>query len=38
MLQTRIIPSKPALILEGEKKTLIVTDAHIGFEGNMASN
>jgi metallophosphoesterase superfamily enzyme len=38
MLQTRIIPSKPALILEGEKKNLIVTDIHIGFESNMASN
>lgn len=38
MLQTRIIPSKPALILEGEKKNLIVTDIHIGFESTMASN
>jgi len=38
MLQTRIIPSKPALILEGGKKNLIVTDIHIGFESNMASN
>lgn len=38
MLQTRIIPSKPALILEGSKKNLIVTDIHIGFENNMASN
>ena len=32
MLQTRIIPSKPALILEGKKKNLIVTDIHLGFE------
>ena len=38
MLQTRIVPSKPALILEGEKKNLIVTDVHIGFENSMASN
>lgn len=38
MLQTRIIPSKPVLILEGERKNLIVTDIHIGFESNMASN
>lgn len=38
MLQTRIIPSKPALILEGKKKNLIVTDIHIGFESSMASN
>jgi len=38
MLQTRIVPSKPALILEGEKKNLVVTDIHIGFESSMASN
>ncbi len=38
MLLTRIIPSKPALILEGAKKSLIVTDIHIGFENNMESN
>ena len=38
MLQTRIIPSKPALILEGKKKNLIVTDIHIGFESSMTSN
>jgi len=38
MLQTRIIPSKPALILEDEKKNLVVTDIHIGFENSMASN
>jgi len=38
MLQTRIVPSKPALILEGEKKSLIVTDIHIGFENTLASN
>jgi len=38
VLQIRIVPSKPALILEGEKKNLIVTDIHIGFENSMASN
>ncbi|MCV0401640.1 MAG: metallophosphoesterase [Nitrosopumilus sp.] len=38
MLQTRIVPSKPALILEGKKKNLIVTDIHIGFENSMSSN
>ena len=38
MLRTRIIPSKPALILEDEKKSLIVTDIHLGFESSMASN
>ena len=38
MLQTRIVPSRPALILEGKKKSLIVTDIHIGFENTLASN
>ena len=38
MLKTRIVPSKPALILEGKKKYLIVTDIHIGFENKLASN
>ncbi len=38
MLQTRIVPSKPVLILEGKKKSLVVTDIHIGFENSMASN
>ena len=38
MLHTRIVPSKPALILDGEKKNLIITDIHIGFENSMASN
>lgn len=38
MPQTRIIPTKPALILEGKKKNLIVTDIHIGFENSMTSN
>ena len=38
MLKTRIIPSKPVMVLEGEKKNLIVTDIHIGFESTLASN
>jgi putative SbcD/Mre11-related phosphoesterase len=38
MLHTRIIPSKPALILEDKKKNLIVTDIHLGFESNLNSN
>ena len=38
MLQTRIVPAKPALIFEGKKKYLIVTDIHIGFESKMMSN
>jgi putative SbcD/Mre11-related phosphoesterase len=35
---TRIVPSKPALILEGDKKHLIITDLHIGFEANLTQN
>lgn len=38
MATTKIIPSKPALVLEGEKRHLIVTDLHIGFESNLAQN
>ena len=39
MLQvTRIIPSKPVLVLEGRRKSLVITDIHIGFESGMASN
>lgn len=38
MLKTRIIPTKPVMILEGEKKNLIVTDIHIGFENTLTSN
>jgi len=38
MIQTRIFPSKPALILEGSEKNLIITDVHIGFENSFALN
>ncbi len=38
MPHTRIIPGKPALVLEGKKKTLVVSDIHIGFESAMAAN
>ena len=38
MLQTRPVPSKPALILEGKRKYLVVTDIHIGFESSMSAN
>ena len=38
MLQQRIIPQKPALIIEGQKKHMVVTDLHIGFESSFASN
>lgn len=35
---TKIVPSQPVLILEGQKRHLIATDLHIGFESNLASN
>jgi len=38
MLQIRILPTKPALIIEGKRKNLVITDLHIGFENSMASN
>lgn len=38
MVTTKIVPSKPALLLEGIKRELIITDLHIGFESNLASN
>jgi putative SbcD/Mre11-related phosphoesterase len=38
MVKTRIIPFQPALILEGEKKFLVISDLHIGFEIGMISN
>ena len=38
MSQIRIIPSRPVLVLEGKKKSIIITDIHIGFESKMASN
>ncbi|KAF6242212.1 metallophosphoesterase [Nitrosopumilus sp. b1] len=38
MVETRIVPGKPAMILEGEKKYLIVTDLHLGFESSLGAN
>ena len=35
---TRIVPSQPALVLEGKSKDLVVTDLHIGFESALAGN
>ena len=37
MPNIRIIPSIPALMLEGERRHLVITDIHIGFEGRFAS-
>lgn len=38
MVELRIVPSHPALVLEGKNRTLVVTDLHIGFESNLAAN
>ena len=38
MVTTRIIDSEPALILEGEKKSLVISDLHIGFENTFSTN
>ena len=38
MVETRIVPGKPAMILEGEKKYLVVTDLHLGFESSLGAN
>jgi putative SbcD/Mre11-related phosphoesterase len=38
MHNARIIPSKPALVLEGQEKSVIITDIHIGFESYFSSN
>ena len=38
MVKTRIIESEPALIMEAEKKHLIISDLHIGFEHKFSIN
>jgi hypothetical protein len=38
VISTRIVPGEPALLLEGQKRHLVVTDLHIGFESNLAEN
>lgn len=38
MVKTVIVPSKPALLLQGEHQYLILSDLHIGFESKLASN
>jgi len=38
MVSTRIIDSEPALVLEGNKKNLVISDLHIGFEHEFSSN
>jgi metallophosphoesterase superfamily enzyme len=38
MPQEKIISGKPALLIKGQKKYLVVTDLHIGFESTFSSN
>lgn len=38
MVEIKIVPFQPAIILEGEKKYLIVTDLHLGFESSLSAN
>ena len=38
MVNSKIVPSQPALLLEGKNKSLVVSDLHIGFESQLASN
>ena len=38
MVQTKIVPGYPALMIEGTKKSLVITDLHLGFESNLSLN
>ena len=38
MVKIRIVPSQPALMLEGKNRSLIITDLHIGFESSLFGN
>jgi len=38
MAQTKIIPGYPALMIEGDKKSLVITDLHLGFENALSLN
>jgi putative SbcD/Mre11-related phosphoesterase len=38
MSEEKIVSRKPALLIEGQKKYLVVTDLHIGFESSFTSN
>jgi len=35
MVKIRIVPQTPALVIDGEKKSLVITDLHIGFESEL---
>ncbi len=38
MVQIKIIPNHPALIIEDGEKSLVITDLHLGFEDNLSRN
>ena len=38
MVQTKIIPGYPALMIEDNKKSLVITDLHLGFESKLSLN
>jgi hypothetical protein len=38
MTQTKIIPGYPALMIESDKKSLVITDLHLGFENALSLN
>jgi len=38
MAQTKIIQGYPALMIEGDKKSLVITDLHLGFENTLSLN
>ena len=35
---TRIVPRYPALVINGNKKSLVIADLHLGFEAKLSSN
>ena len=38
MVKTVIVPSQPALLLQGKSQSVIISDLHIGFESKLVSN
>ena len=38
MAQTKIVSGYPALIIDDDKKSLVITDLHLGFESKLALN
>ena len=38
MAQTKIISGYPAMVIEGDKKSLVITDLHLGFENALTLN